>query len=187
MGDMEAFLTVFGELTVANAVQILLAIGFLAYAGKKFSDYLTKRHDAEVEKDKSLHEALEAAKRYPEYRKQSLNIQDRLEKEISDLRDSNAEIVKRLDKMEEDTKRRERNKCRDRLLQSFRYYTSRDRNPLQAWTRMESEAFWELFKDYEGNGGNGYVHSEVQPAMNLLRIIEMDDIEHVALLMESRR
>ena len=37
---------------------------------------------------------------------------------------------------------------------------------------MEAEAFWELFKDYEEDGGNGYIHSVVRPAMNLLRIVE---------------
>ena len=88
--------------------------------------------------------------------------------------------------MEKDTKRRERNKLRDRLLQNFRYFTSKEKNPLQAWTRMEAEAFWELFKDYEDVDGDGYVHSEVQPAMNLLEVIEMEDTEKVTQLMKSR-
>lgn len=37
-----------------------------------------------------------------------------------------------------------------------------------------SEAFWELFKDYEDAGGNGYVHTEVLPAMQRIRIVEHD-------------
>ena len=51
---------------------------------------------------------------------------------------------------------------------------------------MEAEAFWELFKDYEDVDGDGYVHSEVQPAMNLLEVIEMEDTEKVTQLMKSR-
>ena len=35
---------------------------------------------------------------------------------------------------------------------------------------MEAEAFRELFGDYERAGGDGYMHSVVQPAMNRLRI-----------------
>ena len=88
--------------------------------------------------------------------------------------------------MEKSTQRRERNKLRDRLLQNFRYFTSKEKNSMQAWTRMEAEAFWELFKDYEDADGNGYVHSEVQPAMNLLELVEVDDTESVAQLMKSR-
>ncbi len=30
---------------------------------------------------------------------------------------------------------------------------------------MEAEAFWELFRDYEEAGGNGYMHTVVQPEM----------------------
>lgn len=184
--DAEAFLKVFGGLTVANVVQIILAVAFLVYVGKKIRDYLIKRYEAEQEKDKQLHEALESVRKYPEYRKQSIAIQQKLEGEIQSIRKSQEENVKRLDEMEKSTKRRERNKLRDRLLQNFRYFTSKEKNPMQAWTRMESEAFLELFKDYEEAGGNGYVHSEVQPAMNLLELVEMDDTERVTQLMKSR-
>ena len=75
--------------------------------------------------------------------------------------------------MQEENNRRERNKLRDRLLQSHRYYTNPKLNPNQSWTAMEAEAFWELFRDYEDAGGNGYVHSVVQPAMEQLTVIEI--------------
>lgn len=38
---------------------------------------------------------------------------------------------------------------------------------------MEAEAFWELFRDYEDAGGDGYVHTEVQPAMERLTVLEV--------------
>ena len=44
--------------------------------------------------------------------------------------------------MEEIQKRQKRNELRDRLLQSYRYYTDKRRNPKQVWNRMEAEAFW---------------------------------------------
>ncbi len=78
----------------------------------------------------------------------------------------------RLESMEEANKRRECNKLRDRLLQSYRYYTNADVNPSLSWTRMEAEAFWGLFRDYEEVGGNGYMHTVVQPAMEKLRVRE---------------
>jgi chloramphenicol 3-O-phosphotransferase len=62
---------------------------------------------------------------------------------------------------------------RDRLLQNFRYYTNIETNPSQTWTRMEAEAFWEMFKDYEEAGGNGYMHSNVRPEMERLIVVEV--------------
>ena len=37
---------------------------------------------------------------------------------------------------------------------------------------MEAEAVWGLFRDYEEAGGDGYMHTVVQPAMEKLRIRE---------------
>lgn len=101
--------------------------------------------------------------RYPKYRQQSIEIQQHLEGEIQELRKSQQENTQRLVEMEETSKRRELNKLRDRLIESYQYYTDPKRNPELCWTRMEAEAFWELFKDYEEDGGNGYIHSVVQP------------------------
>ncbi|MDO4315626.1 MAG: hypothetical protein Q4C45_07590, partial [Oscillospiraceae bacterium] len=141
----------------------------------------------EKERDKQLKEALEAVRKYPEYRQQSIEIQQKLESEIQGLRLAQQENTSKLITMEEDSKRRERNKLRDRLLQNYRYYTSKEHNPAKAWTRMESDAFWELFGDYEGTDGNGYVHTVVQPEMNLLTVIEMDDTGGIADLMKQRK
>lgn len=184
--EVDSFLKIFGNLTVADVVQILLAFGFMVYAGRKMNTYLINRHDLEEKKNDQLRKALEAIEKYPEYRQQSFKIQEKLENEMQRLRKSQEESVWRLNKMEADTKRRERNKCRDILLQNFRYFTNREKNPLQAWTKMEAEAFWEIFHDYEDMDGNGYVHTEVQPRMNLLEIIELNDVERVAELMKSR-
>ena len=52
------------------------------------------------------------------------------------------------------------------------YYTTEETNPSKSWTQMEAEAFWGLFSDYEEAGGNGYMHSVVQPAMTELTVRE---------------
>lgn len=184
--EADAFLEVFGNLMVTDVVRILLALGFMVYIGKKVNAYLIKRHDIEEKKNAQLKKVLDAVEKYPEYRRQSVEIQEKLEEQIQGLRKFQQESIQRLDKMEVDTKRRERNKCRDTLLQNFRYFTSKEKNPMQAWTRMEAEAFWELFHDYQDMEGNGYVHTEVQPRMNLLEIIELNDVERVTELMKSR-
>lgn len=187
MTGMDEFVALLGDFTVASLVQVALAGVFLFLIYRKVKDYLIKRYKADEEKNKQLKEALEAVRKYPEYRMQSIEIQHKLENEIQGLKKAQTEVNERLVKMENESKRRERNKLRDRLLQNYRYYTSLEHNPGKAWTRMESEVFWELFADYEDAGGNGYVHTVVQPAMELLGIVEMEDADGIAELMRGRK
>ena len=180
MQGLDEFLETFGHITIAEVVAVVLAIVFLVAIYRKISDYLMKRHDAAQEKDAHLKEALEAVRRYPEYRQQSVKIQELLEDEIQELRVSHGELAKRLEdgfqrliQLEEQNKKRECNKLRDMLLQNYRYYTNECQNPSKSWTKMEAEAFWELFHDYEEAGGNGYMHTVVQPEMERLIVIEV--------------
>lgn len=45
----------------------------------------------------------------------------------------------------------------------------------------------DLFKEYEDAGGNGYIHTVVQPAMNLLKVIDIEDAASVLRLTDSRK
>lgn len=40
------------------------------------------------------------------------------------------------------------------------------------WSELEKEAFWELFEDYEARGGNGFIHSIVEPVMRELKVVD---------------
>ena len=187
MTGYDEFIAVFGKITLFDIVQLLLAGVFLLLAYRKLKKYLVDKHDREQLRDAQLKEALDSVRKYPEYRQQSIRIQQELEEKIQAIRIEQTEQTKRLVKMEEDAKRRERSKLRDLLLQSYRYYTDKERNPLGAWTSMEAEAFWELFKEYEDAGGNGYIHTVVQPAMNLLKVIDIEDAASVLRLTNSRK
>ena len=139
--------------------------------------------------------ALEAAiNALPGYRTQSLQIQAQLQntdKEIlnalTDIKASmltNREILnERLDRLED----REKNAIRAKLLDEYRLFTDKHKNPMQAWSEMEHHAFFKLVKDYEALHGNDYVHSDVLPAMNKLDVIKMSDKEKLLELMQSRR
>ena len=105
---------------------------------------------------------------------------EHLEHEIQELRNyqqtlgnTQLEIVTRLKQMEERMNLRDRNKLRDLLLQNYRYYTNPEKNPSGSWTRMEADAFWALFHDYEDAGGDGFMHTDVQPAMERLTVIDV--------------
>lgn len=175
MTGLEEFKKMFGSITVLNAVEIILAAVFLYLLYRQVSKFIIGRHEAQEEKDEQLKTALDAVSKYPEYRAQSIKVQKELQAEIDALKSAQSEQISRLKKMEDDQTRRERNRLRDRLLQSYRHYTDPAYNPSGSWNRMEAEAFWEMFSDYEDAGGDGYMHSIVQPAMNLLKIVEIGD------------
>lgn len=179
MTGMNEFLELFGGFSVTQLIWFLLATAFVVSGYKKFRDYLIKKHESEQKKDEKINQALAATEKYPEYRQQSLEIQKALCSEIQDLRENQktlsitqTAIIERLDKMEEKTNERDKNKLRDILLQNYRYYTNKETNPSQSWTKVESETFWALYSDYEESGGNGHMHTDVAPAMRRLKIVE---------------
>ena len=172
MTGLNNFIDLFGQVTLSTVVELVLAGVFLYLIYKKVRDFLIERYEAEKARDQRINEALEAAHKYPEYRAQSIKIQQTLENEIQVIREAMERYNTRMEQMEEDSRRRECNKLRDRLLQSYRYYTNPETNPDKSWTQMEAEAFWELFRDYEEAGGNGYMHTVVQPAMAELIVRE---------------
>lgn len=173
MQGFDEFMTLFGNITISDVIVMIFSCGFLFSIYKKIRDYLIHKHEAEKKKDAQLKEALEAVRKYPEYRQQSINIQKLLEDEIQELRVMQAENNARLVRIEEQNKKRECNKLRDMLLQNYRYYTNKEQNPSQTWTSMEAEAFWELFHDYEDMGGDGYMHTVVQPEMEHLAVVDV--------------
>lgn len=186
MAGLDQFLQLFGEVTLSKIITFGLAVFFcwkIYQQVKKFFEnkkkVLIEQHEAKKEQDEKINTLLEEVNKYPQYREQSRRIQQEFRDEIDGLKESQKTLVETqqsiqgtLQEMQEKNDRRERNKLRDKLLQSYRYYTNEERNPNQGWTRMESEAFWELFGDYEDMGGDGYMHTVVQPAMNSLKIIE---------------
>lgn len=172
MKGLDEFLKLFGDITVLHLVEVILAAVFCIFVYKKIKEYLISKHEAEQLKDAQIKECLESVRKYPEYRQQSIKIQELLDGEIQELRKMQEDTTERLIRMEEHDHRRECNKLRDMLLQNYRYYTNKDRNPSQSWSKMEAEAFWELFRDYEELGGNGYMHTDVQPAMERLVVTE---------------
>ena len=135
----------------------------------------------------------EAVGHYPEYRAQSLQIQNQLEKtdknilEVCDsIKSAVIDTGERLDKRLDDLERREKNSLRAKILEEYRLYTDERKNPKQAWTEMEHHSFFKLVEDYESLGGNDYVHSTVLPAMNELDVISMSDLEKLKELYQSR-
>ena len=165
---------------------------------------LKKQRDSDRKRVTSLEEAIEkmegrvakveeAVSHYPEYRAQSLQIQNQLEqtdKHILEVCDSIKSAViangERIDKRLGDLEKREKNALRAKILDEYRFYTDERNNPLKAWSEMEHHSFFKLVEDYESLGGNDYVHGTIIPAMNELDVISMSDSDKLKELYQSR-
>ena len=184
---LKEFLQVFGEIKVATVVIVIAAFIFLFKIYKAVAAYFREKYRLEMEKEKQMQGILKQVEMYPKWREQSIERQKEFTKAIDKLQQNQAEITRELKDIEERRKKTKRNELRDRLLQTYRYFTNKEKNPLLAWSEMEAEAFWKVFGDYEEAGGDGDMHTTVQPAMRRLEVVPMHEQERVSALMQSRR
>lgn len=119
-------------------------------------------------------------------REQSREYQNEWINVVHDISDKQNQIIERVDSLAEQNRKYQLADMRETLLQAYRYYTSDSTNPSKKWSEMESSSFWEQYKNYKEHGGNGYMESEVAPAMNKLGIVHLDDYEGMSELMSSR-
>lgn len=179
MKFLDEFLAVFGDITLSEAIIYVLAFLFLFLVYKEVKKIVDakvvesqKRIERENEYKKKIEESYSVTQKYPAYHQESIQIRDSLKTEIKEIRDSFGRVMQRLEEIEEQNRKRECSKLRDMLMQNYRYYTNPQSNPSQSWTKMESENFWELFREYEEAGGNGYMHTVVQPEMLRLTVVD---------------
>lgn len=136
----------------------------------------------------------ECVAHYPEYRAQSLAIQQQLRdadtgildvcKTIKDEVQANRNL---LDTRLKSLESREKNALRDKIYKHWRNFTNINLNPRQAWTDMEQHTFMELVRDYESLGGNDFVHKVILPEMSRLDVIYYaDDLDAIKELFDSR-
>lgn len=134
---------------------------------------LVEIHDTEIKELKKHHkkDMDDFYKRQLEYRNQSLGKQDAIKNHFNDIDKKIDNLTLLISNQYEEIKALKCNELREKLLNSYRYYTSLENNPKQEWNEMEAEVFWNLFADYETLGGNGFMHNTVKPAMEALKVI----------------
>ena len=93
------------------------------------------------------------------------NIKDDL-KIVSEKVDAIAETLSKMQKADNVT---EMKKLKEKLVAYYNKYKNSDE-----WTSMDKEVFWDLFEDYEKRGGDGFIHSKVEPIMRELKVIDKE-------------
>ena len=94
MKGMDAFLTLFGDITVSKVVVFIAAIIFLFSIYKEVKKYIGAKIKEQQEKTKQedeykkkINDAWNETQKYPVYRAQSIQIQNDLESKINDVKD----------------------------------------------------------------------------------------------------
>lgn len=184
---MEEFIKLFGQISLGTAVTFVIALIFLYKTYTCIRDYIISKHEREKKRDEDITKIFSQISQYPIWHQQSLNIQSVFQTAINELSEQQKKNMAKLEEIETASKIREQNKLRDRLIQAYALYTNEEKNPLGAWSDMEADSFWSMFTSYEAVGGDGYIHSVVEPAMRLLEKIPMDDTDRLTALMKSRK
>ena len=119
---------------------------------------------------------MNAINEYPKYREQSRKIQEKLNKQIESINSRLDKLDARLEATEGIQKKEKLSELKNEIVNAYRYYTDPVKNPSKSLTRIEYDAFFGLVESYEARGGDGYVHSEIIPAMERLTVIEMENV-----------
>lgn len=119
-------------------------------------------------------------------REQSFGYQNQWMEVVHEMSAKQDALIEEVKALAEQNRKYQLADIRETLLQAYRYYTSDSTNPSKKWTEIESTAFWEQYDTYKDHGGNGYMESEVKPAMNKLTVVHLEDYEQMAELMTSR-
>ena len=105
---MEPFVKVFGNITVDKIALLIAAIFFLWKIYKKVEDYFSKRALSEAEREKKIQDILDQAQMYPKWHEQSIQYQKKYAEEIDSLRETQKEIITKLDDAEKKRKKTKR-------------------------------------------------------------------------------
>ena len=194
----EAFINMFGNLTVLHVVEFFFAMYFIIRISIDIIKFINKKHDEEQQKTADLAEALAGVRQMPQYRDDSVKIRGQLEQKITDVHDEMNNkfddvakkfdaVMDRLNAMDAENKKRARNRIREELMQGHRMFTDPAKNPMKAWSSLEHDSWFALYDDYLDCNGNGDMQYRICPEMNNLDIIHMDDTEKLYDLMHSRK
>lgn len=205
---MDHVLAVFGGITLGNLIVVISALVLVCTACIKGYKFICKIHDnvqnkeetfkklqednaefkVELEKIEPLMSNITENLKMTQTQLSSvIDTQDFLVKEVKSLSENQSSLSNQIIKFEKEINSQNLNKLRDRLLQIYRYYANEEKNPNLAWTEMEKDAYDRLFQDYENLGGDGYMHTVVEPEMNSLEVINMADSENISKLLSNRK
>lgn len=110
---------------------------------------------------------IQLQEKHEESVRQSIRHDEIIKADISSLTDKVNEIADTLSDMQKKDNETKLKELKGSLIRYYHKYKD-----IGEWSKLEKDAFWDLFDDYENRGGDGYIHTIVEPAMRELRETE---------------
>ena len=85
---MEAFLKLFGNITILEVVEFVLAVSFLVAGLIKFIKFINSKHDVEQQRTADIQEALTGARAMPQCQANNKQAHEDLKNEIKGNHDN---------------------------------------------------------------------------------------------------
>lgn len=151
---------------MASIIAIVEIIGKFSFIIGKPVKWVKKKNEDHELLIKTVSGLTDLNNRHDESVKQSIKHDKEIKNDlilVSDKMDSLSIQISAMQKKIDET---EMAKLKDNLVYYYKKYKD-----IGEWSQLESDAFWDLFKRYEAHGGNGYIHSVVEPAMRELAIV----------------
>lgn len=162
MNDIQALVNI-------DVVSLCLSLFFIAFGTKqvieiimyfknkfKIRTVIGENKELEENRLKSIGDRIETLEKHDKWQYEEIS---KISQGVSDISESLSEMRKEIDETE-------MAKLKDSIVTYYKKYKT-----IGEWTKLESEAFWDLFARYEAHGGNGYVHSVIEPVMRELKEI----------------
>lgn len=159
------FISVFIILIGIKAI-VLLFEWFIEKLGLETKWMKGKREDHELLIQTSQ-ELTKLQTQHEESVKQSVRHDEMIKGDILSLTDTVNGIANTLNHMQEKENETKLKELKGNLIRYYHKYKD-----IGEWSKLEKDAFWDLFDDYEARGGDGYIHSIVEPVMRELRDID---------------
>lgn len=98
---------------------------------------------------------------------QSIKHDERLKNDLQSVSNKIDILSGQITSMQSKIDETEMAKLKDTLVTYYKKYKD-----IGEWSKLEKDAFWDLFESYESHGGNGFMHSIVEPVMRELNVID---------------
>ena len=139
---------------------------FLSILGKPIGVMKQRKADHELLL-KTVEDLTELHNKHEEDTKQSIKHDEMMRKDLLKLTNTVNGIAKNLECMQKKENETKLKELKDSIIRYYNKYKN-----VGEWSKLEKDAFWDLFEDYEKRGGDGYIHSIVEPVMRELREID---------------
>lgn len=169
------------ELTKLNPVSVLTAAFVILTAFQAITTlfewviqklgletrWMKKRREEHCLLIKTSEELVKLQEKHDASVRQSIQHDEMIKADILSLTETVNGIADTLCHMQAKENETKRKEIKSSLIRYYNKYKD-----LGEWSKLEKDAFWDLFDDYEKRGGDGYIHTIVEPFMRELKELD---------------